>query len=1480
MKKISIFLATLFIMSVAFGQNVIQKQGLSNAPSYSISKSNPNNSVDFEQLAKDLESVATKTPDGHIRCFSNEYNEMLRTKYPQLGSDADFESWIAPKIEEYNNNVANGLATQKVVVTIPVIMHIIHNSTEGVGTGRNISQAQATSQITILNNDFRKLNSDTSLIPAAFQPLAADLEINFVPALRYASNHALAGNTLAEPGIDRISAPTIPGVANTTTGYSTTFIDGTIKPNTYWDRTEVMNIWVCQISGGILGYAQFPTGSGLPGLTGGATGANTDGLVLLYTATGTGGVAAAPYNKGRTATHEIGHWFGLRHIWGDEAACAADDYVTDTPQQKSENYGCPSYPQTTQAGGRCSTGDPSSMFMNYMDYTDDACMFMFTQGQKGRVVTVLANSPGRMELPTSTLGSPLTTTAQFSGTPLSIPVGNSVTFTDQSISPNTITTWNWTFTGGTPNSFIGQNPPAIVYNTPGNYTVSLTVTDNTSASDNETKTAYINVFTAPTCDTLNYPPNGTIVAYTTGAGLGYVIGSNQYLDKAKAEYISSAAHAPYTHVTGGRFAVRSARDGGNGATVTFNVWDATGPGGSPGAVLGSVTVTLASLNTNPTGYENNIQQVMFPTAINVGTAPYFFGFVMNNFKTTNPASTKDTLGLFSNTSGDSNPGTAWEQQSDNLWYDVDAAWGGLPITAYLSPIMSQNAPGPVLTTNSTNICMGGSINYDATASTNTLSYSWIFNGGTPGTSATATQAVTYAASGSPKTYLTLTGNCGAVSKDSVTITVNSDNTVSTASSSPSVCVNTAITSVTHTTTGATGIGAATGLPSGVSANWSGNTITISGTPTASGTFTYNIPLTGGCGSANATGTITVTSANTVSVASSSPTLCINTAMTNITHTTTGATGIGAATGLPSGVSANWSGNMITISGTPTASGTFTYSIPLTGGCGSAVNATGTITVNPNMTVSVASSSPTLCINTAMTNITHTTTGAIGIGAATGLPSGVSANWSGNTITISGTPTASGTFTYSIPLTGGCGTVNATGTITVTPNNTVSAASSSPTVCINTAMTNITHTTTGATGIGAATGLPLGISANWSGNTITISGTPTASGTFTYSIPLAGGCGSVVNATGTITVNSNNTVTPASSSPTVCINNAITNITHTTTGATGIGVATGLPSGLTVNWSGNTITISGTPTASGTFTYSIPLTGGCGTVNATGVITINSLTTPTFTAVTPQCSGSTISALPTTSNNSITGVWSPAINNTTTTTYTFTPNAGQCAATTTMVITIDSPVTPTFTAVTPQCSGSTISALPTTSNNGITGTWSPAIDNTTTTTYTFTPTAGQCADTATMTISIVGVINTQESAMVCNFGSYTFPDGTTQTNITSQVVYNSTLTSSGGCDSIVETTVDVQVCTGIEKNESDGIIVFPNPVNKLLTVQTFNSTVSQIKMINILGEVIVNKNTINSNTTTINVEGIPKGIYFIQLSNNKGKVVLTQKVVVN
>jgi len=357
-----------------------------------------------------------------------------------------------------------------------------------------------------------------------------------------------------------------------------------------------------------------------------------------------------------------------------------------------------------------------------------------------------------------------------------------------------------------------------------------------------------------------------------------------------------------------------------------------------------------------------------------------------------------------------------------------------------------------------------------------------------------------------------------------------------------------------------------------------NVVTISGTPTAAGPFTYTVTLTGGCGVITTTGTITVTANNTVArtspVGTDAQTVCINTAITNITYTTTGATGA-TVTGLPAGVTGLWAANVVTISGTPTAAGPFTYTVTLTGGCG-VITTTGTITVTANNTAGAPSSTPTLCINTVLTNITHATTGATGIGAAVGLPAGVTAAWAANMITISGTPTASGVFNYTIPLTGGCGAVNATGTITVTANNTVARTSpvgtDAQTVCINTVITNITYTTTGATGA-TVTGLPAGVTGLWAANVVTISGTPTAAGPFTYTVTLTGGCG-VITTTGTITVTANNTAGAPSSTPTLCINTVLTNITHATIGATGIGAAVGLPAGVTAAWAANMITISG------------------------------------------------------------------------------------------------------------------------------------------------------------------------------------------------------------------------------------------------------------------------------------------------------------------
>jgi hypothetical protein len=198
-----------------------------------------------------------------------------------------------------------------------------------------------------------------------------------------------------EPGINRITdyddGP-----------FSMSDFENTIKPATQWDPTRYLNIWVSDLSAGLLGYAQFPSNSGLSGLNTNGGGANTDGVVVASFTVGSvlNPGPGGPYNLGRTLTHEVGHWIGLRHIWGDSGSCSNDDYCADTPDATTSNGGCPTVDSCP------SDGLGADMVENYMDYSNDACMDTFTADQTTRIQAVLANSPRRMELGASTVCSP------------------------------------------------------------------------------------------------------------------------------------------------------------------------------------------------------------------------------------------------------------------------------------------------------------------------------------------------------------------------------------------------------------------------------------------------------------------------------------------------------------------------------------------------------------------------------------------------------------------------------------------------------------------------------------------------------------------------------------------------------------------------------------------------------------------------------------------------------------------------------------------------------------------------------------------------------------------------------------------------------------------------------------------------------------------------------------------------------------------
>ncbi|HEY0676804.1 MAG TPA: zinc metalloprotease [Chitinophagaceae bacterium] len=258
------------------------------------------------------------------------------------------------QLELFTARMIAGGEVQKVggnVLEIPVVVHVIYNTPE-----ENISDAQIQSQIDVLNEDFNLRNADRTLIPSIFTGVKADVGVRFTLAqtIRKYSN--------------KPSWPANDGMKFDQRGGSDAV-----------DTENYLNIWVCDLQK-YLGYAYYP-----------GINPELDGIVVWYKAFGRTGTLAPPYDKGRTATHEVGHYLNLRHIWGD--ATCGNDGVDDTPQHNTYNFGCPTFPHYSTCAGT-----PIEMTMNYMDYTDDPCMFMFTNGQKSRMQALFVPGGVREEL--------------------------------------------------------------------------------------------------------------------------------------------------------------------------------------------------------------------------------------------------------------------------------------------------------------------------------------------------------------------------------------------------------------------------------------------------------------------------------------------------------------------------------------------------------------------------------------------------------------------------------------------------------------------------------------------------------------------------------------------------------------------------------------------------------------------------------------------------------------------------------------------------------------------------------------------------------------------------------------------------------------------------------------------------------------------------------------------------------------------------
>ncbi|WP_235922083.1 T9SS type B sorting domain-containing protein [Flavobacterium phycosphaerae] len=623
--------------------------------------------------------------------------------------------------------------------------------------------------------------------------------------------------------------------------------------------------------------------------------------------------------------------------------------------------------------------------------------------------------------------------------------------------------------------------------------------------------------------------------------------------------------------------------------------------------------------------------------------------------------------------------------------------------------------------------------------------------------------------------------------------------------SPTVCPT---STTTYTLTGNNGTGCTTSDTVTVNVNASVTPTFTAVGPICSGATLSALPTTSTNGitgtwapALNNTATTTYTFTPTTGQCATTTTLTI-TVNPNITPTFTVVAPIcsgGTLSALPT-----TSNNSITGTWAPalnnTATTTYTFT-PTVGQC--ATTATLTITVNPNITPTFTAVAP-ICSGGTLSALPTTST------------NGISGAW---TPALSNTATTTYTFT---PTVGQCATTT-TLTITVNPNISPSFTAVAP-ICSGTALSALpTTSNNGITGTWAPalsntatntyTFTPTaGLCATTTSLTITVNNNPTITGTLTF----CNGSTSQLNGSGT----------PAAVTPWVSSNTAVATISST-------GLVTGI--------------------SNGTSTITYTDSNGC---FITATITIATNIIPTFTAVPPICSGATLSPLPTTSNNSISGTWAPALDNTATTTYTFTPTTGQCAQNTTLTITVNPNLTPTFTAVAPICSGAALSALPTTSNNGFTGTWAPALNNTVTTTYTFTPTTGQCATITTLTITVNSNITPTFTAVtpICS-GATLLPLPTTSTNgfsgtwspvlnntattvytftpTTGQCATTTTLTITVNSNSIPNFTPVAPICSGgvlaaLPTTSNDGFTGTWAPAldNTATTTYTFTPTTGQ------------------------------------------------------
>ena len=756
-----------------------------------------------------------------------------------------------------------------------------------------------------------------------------------------------------------------------------------------------------------------------------------------------------------------------------------------------------------------------------------------------------------------------------------------------------------------------------------------------SGSGNIASFTATNSGTAPVTATITVTPSYTNAGVTcTGTATTFTITVNpttKAVLSGDATICNGATTTLSLAVTGSGTISGTLSDGtafnGTAPTITVNV--------SPSATTSYTIATLtngtcASIATDKSG-SATVTVNHRPTAVLSGSASLCIGNSTTlSLAVTGPGTISGTLSDGTPFSGSAPTITVSVSPSVTTTYTITSVTNGTcsSIAGDMSGSATVTVYKPVaITTSPTaqSVCATFPVSFKVEATGDGLTYQWYKNGSalsnTSNISGATTNVLNYAQvdanDNGASFYVVVSGTapCTSVTTTPVSLTVDQKIVINKQLASQTACENGRVSFTVEAT-----------ASDALTYQWRKNGVNITGETNStftiasagasdaanydvviSGPSTYSCPI-----AYSAVASLAVNLNSTISLSSitgtDGQTVCINNPLTNITYAIGGG-GTGATvTGLPAGVTGAYNGGTFTISGIPTVSGTFNYTVTTTGPC---VNnsLSGTITVNANSTIALLSATgtntQTICINNLLTNITYTIGGG-GTGAsitAGALPAGVTGSFNAGVFTISGTPTASGTFNYTVTTAGPCVNTALSGTITVNANSTISLSSAAgtngQTVCINNAITNITYAISGGgTGASVAAGtLPAGITGTFNAGVFTISGTPTASGTFNYTVTTTGPC---VNTalSGTITVNANSTISLSSGTgtngQTVCINNAITNITYAIGGGgTDASITAGsLPAGVTGSFSAGVFTIGGTPTVSGTFSYTVTTKGPC------------------------------------------------------------------------------------------------------------------------------------------------------------------------------------------------------------------------------------------------------------------------------------------------